>query len=128
VLPEPPPTAGDQTRPAWEIVQPDKQAAEDVAAAGVGAGSSSQASWELDPREQQRVDEFYKKHGRHEEVDEEDIARIVSKWTGIPVSKMLEGEVKKLISMEDRLRQRVVGQDAALERVANAIRRSRAGV
>ena len=63
-----------------------------------------------------------------EEVDEEDIARIVSKWTGIPVSKMLEGEVKKLVSMEDRLRERVVGQDAALERVANAIRRSRAGL
>ena len=63
-----------------------------------------------------------------EEVDEEDVARIVSKWTGIPVSKMLEGEVKKLIQMEDRLRQRVVGQDAALERVANAVRRSRAGL
>ena len=63
-----------------------------------------------------------------EEVDEEDVARIVSKWTGIPVSKMLEGEVKKLINMEDRLRQRVVGQDAALERVSNAIRRSRAGL
>ena len=63
-----------------------------------------------------------------EEVDEEDIARIVSKWTGIPVSKMLEGEVKKLVNMEDRLRHRVVGQDAALERVSNAIRRSRAGL
>jgi ATP-dependent Clp protease ATP-binding subunit ClpB len=63
-----------------------------------------------------------------EEVDEEDIARIVSKWTGIPVSKMLEGEVKKLVSMEDRLRLRVVGQDQALERVAHAIRRSRAGL
>jgi ATP-dependent Clp protease ATP-binding subunit ClpB len=63
-----------------------------------------------------------------EEVDEEDVAGIVSKWTGIPVSKMLEGEVKKLITMEDRLRQRVVGQDEALERVANAIRRSRAGL
>ena len=63
-----------------------------------------------------------------EEVDEEDVARIVSKWTGIPVSKMLEGEVKKLVSMEDRLRQRVVGQDEALERVSNAIRRSRAGL
>jgi ATP-dependent Clp protease ATP-binding subunit ClpB len=62
------------------------------------------------------------------EVDEEDIARIVSKWTGIPVSKMLEGEVKKLVTMEDRLRHRVVGQDEALERVANAIRRSRAGL
>jgi len=63
-----------------------------------------------------------------EEVDEEDVARIVSKWTGIPVSKMLEGEVKKLVNMEDRLRLRVIGQDAALERVANAIRRSRAGL
>ena len=63
-----------------------------------------------------------------EEVDEEDVARIISKWTGIPVSKMLEGEVKKLVTMEQRLRQRVVGQDAALERVANAIRRSRAGL
>jgi ATP-dependent Clp protease ATP-binding subunit ClpB len=63
-----------------------------------------------------------------EEVDEEDVARIVSKWTGIPVSKMLEGEVKKLVNMEDRLRQRVVGQDIALQHVANAIRRSRAGL
>ncbi|HUR36377.1 MAG TPA: ATP-dependent chaperone ClpB [Terriglobales bacterium] len=63
-----------------------------------------------------------------EEVDEEDIARIVSKWTGIPVSRMLEGEVKKLVQMEDRLRQRVIGQDNALDRVANAIRRSRAGL
>jgi len=63
-----------------------------------------------------------------EEVDEEDIARIVSKWTGIPVSRMLEGEVRKLVQMEERLRERVVGQDAALSIVANAIRRSRAGL
>ncbi len=63
-----------------------------------------------------------------EEVDEEDVARIVSKWTGIPVSKMLEGEVKKLVTMEERLRLRVIGQDEALERVSNAIRRSRAGL
>jgi ATP-dependent Clp protease ATP-binding subunit ClpB len=63
-----------------------------------------------------------------EEVDEEDIAKIVSKWTGIPVSRMLEGEVKKLVKMEERLRDRVVGQDAALTVVANAIRRSRAGL
>jgi len=63
-----------------------------------------------------------------EEVDEEDIAGIVSKWTGIPVSRMLEGEVKKLVEMEDRLRERVIGQDAALTVVANAIRRSRAGL
>jgi len=63
-----------------------------------------------------------------EEVDEEDIAKIVSKWTGIPVSRMLEGEVKKLVRMEERLRDRVVGQDDALSVVANAIRRSRAGL
>ncbi len=63
-----------------------------------------------------------------EEVDEEDIARIVSKWTGIPVDKMLEGEVRKLVEMEGRLRERVVGQEEALETVANAIRRSRAGL
>jgi ATP-dependent Clp protease ATP-binding subunit ClpB len=63
-----------------------------------------------------------------EEVDEEDIARVVSKWTGIPISKMLEGEVQKLVAMEQRLRERVVGQDEALSAVANAIRRSRAGL
>ena len=63
-----------------------------------------------------------------EEVDEEDVAKIVSKWTGIPVSKMLEGEVKKLVTMEDRLKARVIGQDEAIESVSNAIRRSRAGL
>jgi ATP-dependent Clp protease ATP-binding subunit ClpB len=63
-----------------------------------------------------------------EEVDEEDIAAVVSKWTGIPVSKMLEGEMQKLVQMEDRLRERVVGQDEALSAMANAIRRSRAGL
>jgi ATP-dependent Clp protease ATP-binding subunit ClpB len=63
-----------------------------------------------------------------EEVDEEDVAEVVSKWTGIPVTRMLEGEVEKLLKMEDRLRRRVVGQDEALLLVANAIRRSRAGL
>jgi len=63
-----------------------------------------------------------------EEVDEEDVARVVSKWTGIPVSKMLEGEVTKLVQMEDRLRLRVVGQNEALRLVSNAVRRSRAGL
>ena len=63
-----------------------------------------------------------------EEVGEEDVARIVSKWTGIPVGRLLEGEVQKLVHMEERLRQRVVGQDDALSRVANAIRRSRSGL
>jgi ATP-dependent Clp protease ATP-binding subunit ClpB len=63
-----------------------------------------------------------------EEVDEEDVALVVAKWTGIPVSKMLEGEMQKLVQMEDRLRQRVIGQNEALEAVANAVRRSRAGL
>jgi ATP-dependent Clp protease ATP-binding subunit ClpB len=63
-----------------------------------------------------------------EEVDEEDIAKVVSKWTGIPVSKMLEGEMSKLVSMEDRLHQRVVGQEEAIEAVSNTIRRARAGL
>ena len=63
-----------------------------------------------------------------EEVGEEEIAEVVSRWTGIPVSKMLEGEGERLLHMEDRLRDRVVGQDQALEAVSDAIRRSRAGL
>ncbi len=63
-----------------------------------------------------------------EEVDEEDIAKLVSKWTGIPVGRLLEGEAQKLVHMEERLRQRVIGQEDALARVANAVRRSRAGL
>ncbi len=63
-----------------------------------------------------------------EEVDEEDIAEIVSKWTGIPVSKMLEGEMQKLLHMEDRLRVRVVGQEEAVTAVSDAVRRARAGI
>src|SRR5262249_29947220 len=63
-----------------------------------------------------------------EQVDEEDVAKIVSKWTGIPTTKMLESEVQKLVRMEELLARRVVGQDNALKVVANAIRRSRAGL
>ncbi|HMK56504.1 MAG TPA: ATP-dependent chaperone ClpB [Dissulfurispiraceae bacterium] len=63
-----------------------------------------------------------------EEVDDEDIAAVVSKWSGVPVTRMLEGEVQKLIHMEDRLRLRVVGQDEALSAVANAVRRGRSGL
>jgi ATP-dependent Clp protease ATP-binding subunit ClpB len=63
-----------------------------------------------------------------EEVDEEDIAEVVSKWTSIPVMKMLEGEVHKLLSMDERLKMRVVGQDRAIEAVSNAVRRARAGI
>jgi ATP-dependent Clp protease ATP-binding subunit ClpB len=63
-----------------------------------------------------------------EEVDAEDVAEIVARWTGIPVSRLMEGEVEKLIHMEERLHERVVGQDEAVEAVATALRRSRAGL
>jgi ATP-dependent Clp protease ATP-binding subunit ClpB len=78
---------------------------------------------------QDRLAELQKDHPMlKEEVGEEEIAKIVSKWTGIPVGRLLEGEIEKLVHMEERLRQRVVGQDAALATVANAIRRSRSGL
>ncbi|MFQ6000513.1 MAG: ATP-dependent chaperone ClpB [Anaerolineae bacterium] len=63
-----------------------------------------------------------------EEVDAEDVAEIVAKWTGIPVSRLLEGEKEKLLHMEERIHQRVVGQDEAISKVANAVRRARAGL
>jgi ATP-dependent Clp protease ATP-binding subunit ClpB len=63
-----------------------------------------------------------------EEVTEEDVAEVVAKWTGIPVSRLMEGEVEKLIHMEERLHERVIGQDEAIEAVSNALRRSRAGL
>jgi ATP-dependent Clp protease ATP-binding subunit ClpB len=63
-----------------------------------------------------------------EEVDAEDVAEVVSKWTGIPVSRLMEGEVEKLVHMEERLHLRVIGQDEAVEAVANALRRARAGL
>jgi ATP-dependent Clp protease ATP-binding subunit ClpB len=80
-------------------------------------------------KEEERLAEL-QKSGKmlKEEVDEEDVAEVVSKWTGIPVSRMLEGEVEKLIHMEERLRQRVVGQDDAIVAVSNAVRRARAGL
>src|SRR6201999_1331041 len=63
-----------------------------------------------------------------DEVTEEDVAEVVGKWTGIPVSRLMEGEVEKLIHMEERLHDRVIGQDEAVEAVSNALRRSRAGL
>jgi len=79
--------------------------------------------------ENKRLQELQKERKMlKEEVDDEDIAEVVSSWSGVPVSKLLEGEVEKLIHMEDRLRQRVVGQEEALEKVSNAIRRARAGL
>ena len=63
-----------------------------------------------------------------EEVDAEDIAEVVAKWTGVPVSKMMEGELEKLVRMEERIKQRVIGQDEAVSAVSNAVRRSRSGL
>jgi len=78
---------------------------------------------ELEEREQPSEAPMVK-----EEVDEDDIAAVVASWTGIPVSRLLEGEVEKLIHMEERLHQRVVGQDVAVEAVSNALRRARSGL
>jgi ATP-dependent Clp protease ATP-binding subunit ClpB len=76
-----------------------------------------------------RLDELQGGHAMlKEEVDEEDVAEIVGKWTGVPVSRLMEGEMTKLVRMEDELHARVVGQDDAVTAVANAIRRSRAGL
>ncbi len=78
---------------------------------------------ELAERDGATVDSMVK-----EEVDEDDIAAVVARWTGIPVDKLLEGETEKLIHMEERLHQRVIGQDEAVEAVANALRRARTGL
>jgi ATP-dependent Clp protease ATP-binding subunit ClpB len=78
--------------------------------------------------ENKRLLEQGKSRMLKEEVDEEDVAEIVAKWTGIPVSRMLEGEIEKLLKMEERLKRRVVGQDEAIASVSNAVRRARAGI
>ena len=80
-------------------------------------------------QKEQKLSELQKTSGiLKEEVTEQDIARVVARWTGIPVSKMLQGEVDKLVHMENELAKRVVGQEEAVKAVANAIRRSRAGI
>jgi len=78
---------------------------------------------ELAEREAEETERMVK-----EEVDEDDIAMVVARWTGIPVSRLMEGETEKLIHMEERLHERVVGQDEAVEAVANALRRARSGL
>jgi ATP-dependent Clp protease ATP-binding subunit ClpB len=86
---------------------------------------------ELEKQVKDREKELSDKKGQQllkEEVDEEDIAEIVSRWTGIPVSRLVEGEVQKLLHMEERLHMRVVGQDDAIRAVSSAIRRARAGL
>jgi ATP-dependent Clp protease ATP-binding subunit ClpB len=98
-------------------------------AAELRYGGMPQLQRDIDA-ETARLAEMQKNGGAllREEVTEEDIAEIVAKWTGIPVTKMLESEVQKLVRMEDNLRRRVVGQEEAVEAVSNAVRRSRAGL
>ncbi len=115
-----------------EHVKAEEQNAERAGDLGRAAelryGTLVQLEKELSQQNSRLVDLQSGRKFLKEEVDEEDIAEVVAKWTGIPVSRMLEGEVQKLIHMEERLRERVVGQDAALEAVSNAIRRARAGL
>ncbi len=81
-------------------------------------------------RDESHLNEMQKRGGSmlKEEVDADEVASVVAKWTGIPVTKLLEGEVEKLLKMEDRLHQRVIGQEEAIRAVSNAVRRSRAGL
>jgi len=125
-------TAIRQTKQEIENARAEEQAAERAADLGKAAeiryGQMLELQKKLDA-ENARLAEL--QSGRKmlkEEVDEEDIAEVVSKWTGVPVSRLMEAEMAKLVHMEERLRQRVVGQDAALEAVSNAVRRARAGL
>jgi ATP-dependent Clp protease ATP-binding subunit ClpB len=115
-----------------EQVRLDAERAERMAdfeqAARLKYGETPALQKELDKLNEQMLSLQKDQRMLKEEVDEEDIARIVSRWTGIPVAKMLEGEVQKLLRMEDRLHERVVGQDEAVSAVANAVRRGRAGL
>jgi ATP-dependent Clp protease ATP-binding subunit ClpB len=91
-------------------------------------GKLPQLQKDLEEENTKLIDRQSKRKMLKEEVDDEDIAEIISKWTGVPVSRMLEGEKAKLLRMEDRLKLRVVGQDEAIEAVSDAVRRARAGI
>ncbi len=97
-------------------------------AAELRYGTLTQLQKDLEEANQQLIELQKNQKMLKEEVDAEDIAEVVAKWTGIPVAKMLEGEVQKLLKMEDRLKARVVGQDSAIHAVSNAVRRARAGL
>ena len=97
-------------------------------AAEVKYGTLIEAERQLEEENQRLVELQKDRKMLKEEVDEEDVAEVVAKWTGIPVSRLMEGEVQKLVRMEERLRRRVVGQEQAIETVSNAIRRARAGL
>ncbi|HEV8719645.1 MAG TPA: ATP-dependent chaperone ClpB [Candidatus Binatia bacterium] len=97
-------------------------------AAELRYGTLTQLQKELEDANQKLAELQKNQKMLKEEVDAEDVAEVVAKWTGIPVSKMLEGEIQKLLKMEDRLKLRVVGQDSAIHAVSNAVRRARAGL
>jgi len=97
-------------------------------AAEIKYGRLPEAEKKLKAAESELAEIQKGEHLLKEEVTEEDVAEVVSKWTGIPVTKIIEGEKEKLMHMEDRLRMRVVGQDEALYKLSNAIRRARAGL
>jgi ATP-dependent Clp protease ATP-binding subunit ClpB len=115
----------EQVRPAVEQAQ---RAGDYAKASELQYGKVPQLEAEIKNQEARLQDLQKAKKMLKEEVDEEDIAEVVGKWTGIPVSRLMEGEIQKLLKMEDRLHQRVVGQDEAIRAVANAIRRARAGL
>jgi len=91
-------------------------------------GTLGDLTKQLDSENQKLADIQREKKMLKEEVDEEDIAEVVGKWTGIPVSKLMQGEIEKLVNMEENLRKRVVGQDHAISVVSKAVRRARAGL
>jgi ATP-dependent Clp protease ATP-binding subunit ClpB len=97
-------------------------------AAELRYGTLTQLQRELEEANQKLAELQKNQKMLKEEVDAEDVAEVVAKWTGIPVSKMLEGEIQKLLRMEDRLKLRVIGQDSAIHAVSNAVRRARAGL
>ncbi len=105
-----------------------ERAADFGAAAELKYGRLTQLENELAEQTQKLIELQSERKMLKEEVDEEDISEIVSRWTGVPVSRMLESEMQKLLRMEERLHDRVIGQDEAIAAVANAVRRGRAGL
>ena len=97
-------------------------------AAELRYGTLPQLQRDLDARSEKLAELQKDRSMLKKEVDSEDVAEIVSKWTGIPVSRLMEGEREKLVRMEERLKQRIVGQDDAIEAVSNAVRRARSGL
>jgi ATP-dependent Clp protease ATP-binding subunit ClpB len=115
------------SRPGWDLEKAERQ--NDYEAAGrIRYGTLRDLEAKLADSEHRLKDIQSEGALLKEEVDAEEIAQIVARWTGIPVSKLLEGETHKLIHMEERLKERVVGQDEALRVVSNAVRRARSGL